>query len=183
MNQKYEALFQSFDFPCGIKVNNRVVMAPMTTWSGNDDGTISLKSKSKKGTEGRDLIFRAPTFRAPEADVISQLEKMRKGEHNKLDEKIAKAVETTDSHELIDAEYDKRIADVSSRVEEGQVLTSLINTPQYKSMINAAKRGDSEALQAARNRVDTMLQGENWLHSRDSNHLYSGCGSLTLSRG
>lgn len=35
------ALFEPFVFANGITLRNRVVMAPMTTWSANDDGTIS----------------------------------------------------------------------------------------------------------------------------------------------
>lgn len=34
-------LFQPFSFRSGLTLRNRVVMAPMTTWSSNDDGTIS----------------------------------------------------------------------------------------------------------------------------------------------
>lgn len=34
-------LFESFSFPNGLTLRNHVVMAPMTTWSGNDDGTVS----------------------------------------------------------------------------------------------------------------------------------------------
>jgi 2,4-dienoyl-CoA reductase-like NADH-dependent reductase (Old Yellow Enzyme family) len=34
-------LFQPFSFPSGIELKNRVAMAPMTTWSSNDDATIS----------------------------------------------------------------------------------------------------------------------------------------------
>jgi 2,4-dienoyl-CoA reductase-like NADH-dependent reductase (Old Yellow Enzyme family) len=41
MNQKYGRLFESFTFRSGITMKNRIVMAPMTTWSSNDDLTIS----------------------------------------------------------------------------------------------------------------------------------------------
>ncbi|KQT57595.1 NADH:flavin oxidoreductase [Aureimonas sp. Leaf460] len=34
-------LFQPFDLGQGLVLRNRVVMAPMTTWSANDDGTVS----------------------------------------------------------------------------------------------------------------------------------------------
>ncbi|WP_222002123.1 NADH-dependent flavin oxidoreductase [Rhizobium laguerreae] len=34
-------LFAPFSFPNGLTLRNHVVMAPMTTWSGNDDGTVS----------------------------------------------------------------------------------------------------------------------------------------------
>lgn len=36
-----DALFQSFKFDNGVTLRNRVVMAPMTTWSSNPDETIS----------------------------------------------------------------------------------------------------------------------------------------------
>jgi 2,4-dienoyl-CoA reductase-like NADH-dependent reductase (Old Yellow Enzyme family) len=42
MNNTYPPLFQPFKFPVsGIQVPNRILMSPMTTWSGNDDGTVS----------------------------------------------------------------------------------------------------------------------------------------------
>ncbi|MDU0593353.1 NADH-dependent flavin oxidoreductase [Pseudomonas aeruginosa] len=36
-----DPLFQPFAFANGITLRNRIVMAPMTTWSSNSDGTIS----------------------------------------------------------------------------------------------------------------------------------------------
>lgn len=40
MNSKHRSLFQSFRLN-GLTLRNRIVMAPMTTWSANSDGTIS----------------------------------------------------------------------------------------------------------------------------------------------
>jgi 2,4-dienoyl-CoA reductase-like NADH-dependent reductase (Old Yellow Enzyme family) len=37
---QYTALFDGFRFPSGLETRNRVVMAPMTTWSSHDDGRI-----------------------------------------------------------------------------------------------------------------------------------------------
>ncbi len=34
MNPKFKALFQPFTFPNGVTINNRIVMSPMTTFSG-----------------------------------------------------------------------------------------------------------------------------------------------------
>ncbi|WP_436010977.1 NADH-dependent flavin oxidoreductase [Rhizobium sp. LjRoot254] len=39
--QTAPTLFEPFTFANGITMRNRVVMAPMTTWSANDDGTVS----------------------------------------------------------------------------------------------------------------------------------------------
>ncbi len=41
MNSKYIPLFQPITLRSGIQLDNRVVMAPMTTFSGNPDGTVS----------------------------------------------------------------------------------------------------------------------------------------------
>lgn len=41
MTSKSSTLFQSFTFRNGQTLRNRVVMAPMTTWSANPDGSIS----------------------------------------------------------------------------------------------------------------------------------------------
>lgn len=41
MTQTRSRLFQSFAFKKGLILRNRAVMAPMTTWSANPDGTIS----------------------------------------------------------------------------------------------------------------------------------------------
>lgn len=41
MKSKYNKLFEPFKLPNGITIKNRLVMAPMTTWASNEDGTIS----------------------------------------------------------------------------------------------------------------------------------------------
>ncbi|MDQ1002481.1 2,4-dienoyl-CoA reductase-like NADH-dependent reductase (Old Yellow Enzyme family) [Neobacillus niacini] len=41
MNYKYEPLFETLTFKNGIQIKNRLVMAPMTNWSSNPDGTVT----------------------------------------------------------------------------------------------------------------------------------------------
>ncbi|MDR6123400.1 2,4-dienoyl-CoA reductase-like NADH-dependent reductase (Old Yellow Enzyme family) [Bacillus sp. SLBN-46] len=41
MNSKYAALFESFTFRSGVSLKNRIVMAPMTNFSSNQDGTVT----------------------------------------------------------------------------------------------------------------------------------------------
>lgn len=41
MNPKYKPLFEDFTLRSGIRLDNRIVMAPMTNWSSNEDGTVS----------------------------------------------------------------------------------------------------------------------------------------------
>lgn len=41
MTMEYSKLFQSFALTPDIELRNRIIMAPMTTWSANPDGTVS----------------------------------------------------------------------------------------------------------------------------------------------
>ena len=41
MNQKYNSLFQPFSLKDGMELKNRIVMAPMTNFSSNPDGTVT----------------------------------------------------------------------------------------------------------------------------------------------
>jgi 2,4-dienoyl-CoA reductase-like NADH-dependent reductase (Old Yellow Enzyme family) len=41
MNKKYKPLFESLQFKNGVELKNRIVMAPLTNYSSNDDGTVS----------------------------------------------------------------------------------------------------------------------------------------------
>jgi 2,4-dienoyl-CoA reductase-like NADH-dependent reductase (Old Yellow Enzyme family) len=41
MNSKYAPLLESFTLKNGVQLKNRIVMAPMTNWSSNHDGTVT----------------------------------------------------------------------------------------------------------------------------------------------
>ena len=54
MNPKYASLFESYTLPNGIEIKNRLMMAPMTNYSSNPDGSvtddeISYYSRRSKG--------------------------------------------------------------------------------------------------------------------------------------
>ncbi|WP_144529014.1 NADH-dependent flavin oxidoreductase [Peribacillus simplex] len=67
MNGKYSNLFKFFTFKNGITLNNRVVMAPMTTWSSNDDYTVSNEELTyyKKRVNGVGLVITGCTHVTP----------------------------------------------------------------------------------------------------------------------
>lgn len=67
MNTKYNSLFESFTLKNGITLKNRVVMAPMTTWSSNDDYTISDDEVKyyKKRVNGVGLVITGCTHVQP----------------------------------------------------------------------------------------------------------------------
>ncbi|MDQ0114093.1 NADH-dependent flavin oxidoreductase [Paenibacillus harenae] len=67
MNQKYSKLFEPFTFRSGITINNRIVMAPMTTWSSNDDLTVSDDEVKyyKQRVDGVGLVITGCTHVTP----------------------------------------------------------------------------------------------------------------------
>jgi 2,4-dienoyl-CoA reductase-like NADH-dependent reductase (Old Yellow Enzyme family) len=64
MNQKFEPLFDSFTFPNGVSLKNRLVMAPMTNFSSNEDGTVSdaeVKYYARR-SKGVSMVVTACTY-------------------------------------------------------------------------------------------------------------------------
>jgi 2,4-dienoyl-CoA reductase-like NADH-dependent reductase (Old Yellow Enzyme family) len=67
MSKTQPKLFESFAFAKGLTLRNLIVMAPMTTWSGNADGTISdeeLAYYRRRGT-GVGLVITGCTHVMP----------------------------------------------------------------------------------------------------------------------
>ena len=60
-------LFEPFGFANGLTLRNRVVMAPMTTWSANDDGTVSDEEVSyyRRRVNGVGLVLTGCTHVSP----------------------------------------------------------------------------------------------------------------------
>ncbi|MFD1774002.1 NADH-dependent flavin oxidoreductase [Paenibacillus rhizophilus] len=67
MNVKYNKLLESLTLNNGITLRNRVVMSPMTTWSSNDDYTISDEEVKyyEKRVNGVGLIITGCTHVQP----------------------------------------------------------------------------------------------------------------------
>lgn len=67
MNTKYNNIFEEFTLKNGITLRNRVVMAPMTTWSSNDDYTVSADEIKyyKKRVTGVGLVITGCTHVQP----------------------------------------------------------------------------------------------------------------------
>lgn len=63
----FNHLFESFTFNKGVTLKNRIVMSPMTTWSSNDDYTISDEEAAyyKKRVNGVGLVITGCTHVLP----------------------------------------------------------------------------------------------------------------------
>lgn len=64
VNKKYEPLLESFEFPNGVQLKNRVVMAPMTNYSSNSDGTVSDEEVAYyiRRSKGVSMVITACTY-------------------------------------------------------------------------------------------------------------------------
>lgn len=74
MNPKYASLWEPFRLPVsGIELKNRIMMAPMTTWSGNLDGTVSDAEIDyyRKRSGGVGVVATACAFIMPEGKGFS----------------------------------------------------------------------------------------------------------------
>ena len=63
MNEKYKDLFTPYKLPNGVELKNRLVMAPMTHWSSNVDGTVTdaeIKYYSRR-SNGVSMVITACT--------------------------------------------------------------------------------------------------------------------------
>lgn len=67
MTNKHPSLFSPFMLTEKIKLRNRIVMAPMTTWSANPDGTISEQELEfyKRRSQNVDLVITGCTYVTP----------------------------------------------------------------------------------------------------------------------
>ena len=55
MNENFASLFESFTLPNGVKLKNRFVLAPMTHYSSNPDGTISNQELTYIAQRSKDI--------------------------------------------------------------------------------------------------------------------------------
>lgn len=64
VNKKYEPLLETFELPNGTVLKNRVVMAPMTNFSSNADGTVSDAEVSYyvRRSKGVSMVITACTY-------------------------------------------------------------------------------------------------------------------------
>lgn len=67
MKAKYNPLFQPFTFTNGIQLKNRLVMAPMTNFSSNQDGTVSDEEADyyARRSKGVSMVVTACTYVTP----------------------------------------------------------------------------------------------------------------------
>ncbi len=67
MNAKYQKLFSPLTFGNGIELKNRLVMAPMTNYSSNPDGTVTDEEVSyyARRSKGVSMVITACTYVTP----------------------------------------------------------------------------------------------------------------------
>ncbi|MFD2616024.1 NADH-dependent flavin oxidoreductase [Terrilactibacillus laevilacticus] len=63
-NPKYDGLFKPFTFSNGIQLDNRIILAPMTNYSSNEDGTVSDSEVNYyiRRSKGVSMVITACTY-------------------------------------------------------------------------------------------------------------------------
>ncbi|MFX3673094.1 MAG: NADH-dependent flavin oxidoreductase [Paenisporosarcina sp.] len=64
LNKKFQPLLETFELPNGVQLKNRVVMAPMTNYSSNPDGTVSEEEVAYyvRRSKGVSMVITACTY-------------------------------------------------------------------------------------------------------------------------
>jgi 2,4-dienoyl-CoA reductase-like NADH-dependent reductase (Old Yellow Enzyme family) len=64
----YDALFAPYTLPCGMQLQNRLALAPMTHWSSNADGSVSDAELAyyRERSHGLGLLISAAVYVQPE---------------------------------------------------------------------------------------------------------------------
>jgi 2,4-dienoyl-CoA reductase-like NADH-dependent reductase (Old Yellow Enzyme family) len=67
MHTKYNPLFETMKFRSGVELKNRIVMAPMTNWSSNEDGTVTDAEVNYyvRRSNGVGMVITACTYVTP----------------------------------------------------------------------------------------------------------------------
>jgi 2,4-dienoyl-CoA reductase-like NADH-dependent reductase (Old Yellow Enzyme family) len=67
MNDKFKGLFEPFQFKNGVSLKNRIVLAPMTNFSSNADGTVSDAEVNyyARRSKGVSMVITACTYVTP----------------------------------------------------------------------------------------------------------------------
>jgi 2,4-dienoyl-CoA reductase-like NADH-dependent reductase (Old Yellow Enzyme family) len=67
MNDQFKSLFEPFQFKNGVRLKNRIVMAPMTNFSSNSDGTVSDAEVNyyARRSKGVSMVITACTYVTP----------------------------------------------------------------------------------------------------------------------
>ncbi|GAA0492360.1 NADH-dependent flavin oxidoreductase [Salinibacillus aidingensis] len=67
MNPKYEKLFDTYTLPNGSELKNRIIMAPMTNFSSNSDGTVTDAEVNyyARRSSGVSMVVTACTYVTP----------------------------------------------------------------------------------------------------------------------
>jgi 2,4-dienoyl-CoA reductase-like NADH-dependent reductase (Old Yellow Enzyme family) len=67
MNDKFRGLFEPFQFKNGVSLKNRIILAPMTNFSSNSDGTVSDAEVNyyARRSKGVSMVITACTYVTP----------------------------------------------------------------------------------------------------------------------
>lgn len=73
MNPKYSPLFEQYDLNNGVSIKNRMVVAPMTHFASNPDGSLSEEERTflQGRAEGFGMFIAAATLVSPEGKAFS----------------------------------------------------------------------------------------------------------------
>jgi 2,4-dienoyl-CoA reductase-like NADH-dependent reductase (Old Yellow Enzyme family) len=137
MKEKYENLFIPITLKNGAEVRNRIVMAPMTTFSGNPDGTVSEQELKyyKRRAQGLGMLITACIGVSPEGIAFpGQFTVFAKNADENL-KKLSEIIRNEGTKAILQIHHGGRMA-LPSLVPEGEVVSaSNIASPRTPDVV------------------------------------------------
>src|SRR3954469_4081129 len=104
-------LLEPFQLAYGVMLRNRIAMAPMTTWAGNDDGTVSDEEEAYYRLRAKDvgLVITGCTHVQENGIGFTQGKRTRSGTQARWPDRLrARPFPTEEGH---DRSPDRRVRD------------------------------------------------------------------------
>lgn len=128
MNQKYMPLFQSYTLNNGVSIKNRLVVAPMTHYASNPDG--SLSHEEAQFLEGRaenfGMFIAAATLVSPEGKAfVGQPEAIGEEDLESL-KKVAQMIQAQGAKAILQIHHGGRLA-LKALIGDAEIVVPSVN--------------------------------------------------------
>lgn len=118
MNEKYNNLFVDYVLNNGVKIENRLVVAPMTLFAANDDGTFSdeeIKFMENRGKNVGMFILEATLVSKNGKAFIKQPEAVEESQFESL-KKVAELLKNQGTKPILQLHHGGKVAIIEDKV-------------------------------------------------------------------
>lgn len=151
MKEKYKALFSPYTLPNGVTLKNRIVIAPMTHWSSNPDGSVSeveLKYYARRSS-GVSAVITACAYVQPNGKAFHGQFAVDRDEMIPGLRKVAKAIQEQGAKAILQIHHGGRLCP-PELVPNGEIVSA--------SAVPAEKPGMKTPRALTENEINELVE-------------------------